>query len=104
MVAIMLPPKLSWLQRELLCWLLEEYDKPRVSPLSRWSGGVRVVRDDSLSRSESAARSRAWRRLEERGLIQRLNACRDGSERATHIALTNEGRAVARELIGLRQA
>ena len=86
-------------KRQMLCWLLEQYAKPRTHITQRWSGGIQVTPDDSLSRSESAARSRAWRRLEERGLIKRLNHMTESSQRATHIALTDDGRAVAQSLI-----
>jgi hypothetical protein len=51
----------------------------------------------ALPRSYSAARSRALRRLEERAFLLRNNNISDG-RRATHLKLTDVGRALAERL------
>ena len=50
------------------------------------------------TRSEAASLSRSLRRLESRGLVQRKNQQTGSRRRATHVAFTPAGEAVAEEL------
>src|SRR5258707_3619688 len=93
---------LSDYQRQVLLDLLrheKRHEKGKEPWRSMWLRG----RTRGLSRSESASRSRAIRRLEERGLVERYNYLTSawGSEvgRTTDLLLTDEGRALARTLL-----
>ena len=61
----------------------------------RWQ----VVFDEPPSRSQCAALSRALRRLEERGLVDRTNIY-TGTTRTATLTITNRGRVVASQLAG----
>jgi hypothetical protein len=115
--AIMVQPKLSQLQRQLLCALLRD-----TNVFEGWSESTRVEAATvgvpyrarewfTPSRGwryyptpTSASLSRALARLEERGLLVRANihtgadAAGAAPVRTTHVRLTEEGRAVADEL------
>mgnify|MGYP006352915013 CR=1 FL=1 len=101
-------PRLSGYQARFLLWLLERYQEIEAGGDKRgmWAGAVRVPRAGAgQSRSDSASISRALRRLEDRGLIERLNHVSGSSDegyvtqmRTTHIRLTESGRALAERL------
>ena len=97
---------LSSLQREILMMLMEAEEDGEAEEL--W--GVRL-RLQYPTRAESAGLSRAVRRLEQRGLLQRRNQhtgdkycdpegkCARPHPRHTHLLLTELGREVGRRLI-----
>jgi len=110
----MVQPKLSQLQRQLLCALLRDVDC--------YEGAGETIRAEAVTVGvpyrarewftpswgwryyappTSASLSRALARLEERGLLVRANI-HDGADvrptRTTHVRLTPEGRAHADEL------
>jgi DNA-binding MarR family transcriptional regulator len=101
-------PRLSGYQARFLLWLIELYQEIEAEGDKRgmWRDAVPVPRARAgQSRSDSASISRAVRRLEDRGLIERLNhvsgAPGEGyatQMRTTHIRLTESGRAVAERL------
>ena len=107
--------RLSDQQADFLCWLLVAYrDLPdELAALHRRQVdhmGVPVGRlPKGTSRAESASMSRALRRLEDRGLIERRNwlaglafrpagQFNDGNRRTTHVRLTAEGWDLAERL------
>ena len=92
--------RLSDYQRQVLLDLLRrDQERSEGDTTSTWLRG----RAWGLSRSASAARSRAVRRLEERGLVRRFNyhTQAEGADvgRTTDLLLTEEGRKLARTLL-----
>lgn len=106
--------RLSPYQRAVLRWVLDRYRECEEPGMLSDSGrgqlriwGVPVWRREACSRSESASRSRALRRLEADGLIRRRSQVSgdwyqpDGipdygtQPRTTHLQLTEAGRALA---------
>jgi DNA-binding MarR family transcriptional regulator len=92
---------LSEQQKAILVGLLAcERPGLEMAVRDRWGGGYHrwlVEPLNGYSRSDQASISRAVRRLEGRGLVKRLNAVsKPGlARRTTHVALTDEGRAIA---------
>ena len=80
---------LSRLQTWVLCRVLAHEDE---GGDTAWGMPWRA---QSPTPAESAATSRAITRLERRGLIERRNQ-RTGKRQATHLRLTDQGRAIAR--------
>jgi hypothetical protein len=94
--------RVSEQQGELLLWLLECYRTSAIIKLGAARFGYRVRLERlprGVSRSESASQSRALRRLEDRGLVERSNWVqnRRGS-RTTHVRLTAAGWDLAERL------
>jgi hypothetical protein len=95
--------QLSDLQRQVLLDMLRrerEVEEGKATAAgATWLHGRRY----RVSRSESASRSRAIRRLEERGLVERYNyltrAWGKDVGRTTDLLLTGEGRKLARTLL-----
>ena len=95
---------LSWAQRDILVYLWEETQRyeahgDRGRDQARGWGipwrPSRIYRD--LTRSDRAAISRSIRRMEERGLLYRLNDW-SGKRRTTHVRLTPAGRHIGKRL------
>ena len=92
-----LEPRLSEHQRVILRHLLSETLEQGLLSVaipwapSHWYG--------AWTRADAAAVSRALRRLERRGLVERLPARPAGATRTTHVRLTDRGRAVADRLL-----
>lgn len=90
-------------QAWLLTWVLGECK--RGAPA--WRGGVYLPKAKTgITRSRSAAISRALRRLEQRGLVVRMNGTSDApgapsstavQMRTTHVRLTDAGRELAEQ-------
>ncbi len=99
--------RLSVHQRAILIHLWEETQRceghsDRARRIARQGWGVRwkpsqVWTKTELTPSHRAAMSRSLRRMEERGLLHRLNDW-TGRRRTTCVRLTPEGRRVARQL------
>jgi DNA-binding MarR family transcriptional regulator len=90
-------PRLSQLQRIILIDIWSDETRSRAGSEVPWRPS------NSLSlgtwrRARAAAVSRALRRLESRGLIERLPAGPAGARRTTHVRLTARGRVVAPRL------
>jgi hypothetical protein len=88
-------PRLSELQRTILRHICGETAgvEGAVTPWapSAWLG--------PWTPADAAAFSRALRRLERRGLVERLPARPAGATRTTAVRLTDRGRAVAQHLL-----
>jgi hypothetical protein len=95
--------RLSTNQKEILVWLAEQPARPyRSVPFhdSDFYGGTRWRYAETDDPSLQASISRSLRRLETRGLIERLNYVSGPKHagRTTHVALTELGRAIAERL------
>lgn len=95
---------LSAQQREILLWIVQQTHLADAGLRSffwswRSKDGTRYVgwRQHGFTRSESASSSRALRRLEQRGLLERANWCSD-AKRTTAVRLTPLGRSTAETL------
>jgi DNA-binding HxlR family transcriptional regulator len=101
---VMVQPKLSQLQRQILCEIRRSVQNFGSFQEAETQGVPYVPRNWFKSPPTSASLSRALFRLEERGLIIRSNihtgadAAGAAPVRTTHVRLTPEGRAVADEL------
>ncbi len=111
------PAKLSALQKDILrCLLVHVRWMDGNGGRALWGVSVKGLREKGVSRSDSAAFSRAVRRLEARGLLVRTS-CASGlpaeherhgyirlkreepaPRRADHIILTPEGEEAAKRL------
>jgi hypothetical protein len=102
--------RLSPYQEGVLVWLLDHYRRIEATGKTVDVWGIDIGRrPPGTSRSESAADSRALRRLEDRGLIERRNFAsgdryggrvdrKPHQHRTTHITLTATGRDLAERL------
>ncbi len=99
--------RLSVRQQRILLWLLarvvvEAAGQEKQHIVVRWERTAKT-------RSESACVSRSLKRLEDRGLVERLNETTDdletverkrrGTHRTTHVCLSQRGRMVAARLL-----
>jgi len=99
--------RLSKGQRKVLLWIfahsiVESEGHEGRSAAVRWKRSART-------RAQSACVSRTLKRLEDRGLVERLNDATDaaetverkrrGTHRTTHVRLSGQGRVVAARLL-----
>jgi hypothetical protein len=90
-------PRLSELQRVILRHIWSEtLEQGLLSVAIPWAPSAWL---GPWTRADAAASSRALRRLERRGLVERLPARPAGAHRTTHVRLTDRGRAVAEQLL-----
>jgi len=90
-------PRLSQLQRVILCHIWREaIAEGLVSAAIPWAPSDWL---GAWTRVDAAAASRALRRLERRGLVERLPARPAGARRTTHVRLTDRGYEVAQWIL-----